>query len=314
MMSRADRVTVRAHASITNLGYGFDVFGVCVDAGFDEVEVGPGRGGIEVALVGDGCDDIPRDPDRNTAGRAIRAVLSEHGPRQSIRVLIRKGTRPGSGLGSSAASAAAAVVAVDRFLELGLSKERLVYFAAEGERASAGAPHPDNVAASICGGFTIVSNESPLRLLSLHPPASLRFVIATPRLRVTTARARGTLPERVSLAEYSRGSARSAMIVAAILSGDAGALGRAIEGSFVDACREPLIPGCRGVFQAARDAGAAGATISGAGPTIAAVAKPDADGDAIARAMAAAFADAGLESDARVVAVAGGACIVECDA
>lgn len=286
------------------------MFGVCVDAGADEVTVSRGGEGLEIEIVGGEGGGLPTEPHRNTAGRAVAALLERQGVRESLRLSILKGTRPGSGLGSSAASAAAAVVATDALLGLGLSREALVAAAAEGERAAAGAAHPDNVAASICGGFVVVSRETPLRLLAWRPAESIGFVVATPDIRVTTSVARDALPSRVSLADYSRGCARCAMIVAAMQTGDAAALGRVIEDSFVDACRESLIPGCAAVRAAARDAGAAGTCISGAGPTLAAVIGPDADGERVAAAMRAAFSDAGLESVARVVSVADGARVI----
>lgn len=311
MMTRSDSVRATAHASIANLGYGLDVFGVCVDAGSDEVEVGPGDSGLEVVLTGELADGIPTDPDRNTASRAVLVLMEQHRLTAPVRIVIRKGIPPASGLGSSAASAAAAVVAAGEYFGLSLWREQLVRFAAAGEQAVAGAAHADNVAASIFGGFTIVSVDAPPRVICLSAPDALRFVVATPHLQVETRRARAALPEQVRLSEYTRGAARCATIVAALASGDIAALGEAIEGSFVDASRASLIPGFDGVRDAARGAGAAGVCISGAGPTVAAVVGPDVDGAAVARAMESAFKAAGLACDARVACVAGGARIAE---
>src|SRR5207245_2059241 len=101
----------------------------------------------------------------------------------------------------------------------------------------------DNVAAALIGGFVIVEKHDPTHVVHLAPPASLRFVIATPAIPTTTAVARGLLPARVSLADHSQGCARAAMIVAALAAGDVEALGRAIEGSFSDRARAKCIPG-----------------------------------------------------------------------
>ncbi len=310
-MRDTETIAARAYTSIANLGWGLDAFGVCVDAASDVVEVRIGGSGLEIELTGSAVAGIPTEPERNTAGRAAAALMRAHDIRRPVRMRIRKGTRPGSGLGSSAASAAAAVVATDALFGLNLPREVLVGFAAEGERAAAGAAHADNVAASICGGFTIVSDGVPPRLVTLEPPASLCFVVVTPDVEVRTSRARAALPETVAIADYARGGARCGAIVAAIMGGDAAALGRAIEGSFVDACRAPFIPGYDRVCAAAREAGATGVVISGAGPTLAAVVGSETDCDAVVRAMTEAFAAAGTASDARVARVAGGARIVE---
>ena len=311
MMAPSASVRAIAYASIANLGHGLDVFGVCVDAGFDEVEIGPGDAGIVLTLTGEAAAGIPSDPDRNTAGRALQALMRRHDITAPIRVNIRKGLAPGSGLGSSATSAAAAVVAANEYFGLDLTREQCVPFAAEGERAAAGTAHADNVAASIFGGFTMVRSGTPMRIVHLPAPEALRFVVATPRLQVETSRARAALPEQVTLLEYVRGCASCAMIVAALASGDIAALGEVIEGSFVDEHRSTLIPGFASVRDAARQAGSAGVCVSGAGPTVAAVVGPDANAEAVARAMKDAFNDADLECNSRLVSVGEGARIVE---
>jgi homoserine kinase len=304
-------ITARAHSSTSNLGWGFDAFGIALDAGFDTVTAELGGAGLELTVRGEAAAEIPSDPARNTAGRAVAALIARHAPGQCVRLVIRKGTRHGSGMGSSAASAAAAVVAVNELFGLRLTREALVGFAAEGERASAGAAHPDNVAPAIFGGFTIVEKAAPLRITSLPTPPNLRFVMATPAIHVATSTARGRLPGEVSMADYTLGCARSAAIVAAILTNDVVALGRAVEGSFVDAVRARLIPGFDRVREAARQAGATGVFISGAGPTVAAVIGAATDGEAVASAMREAFAAANMRCEARVTRVAPGASIVE---
>ena len=254
-------VRAKAYSSIANLGYGFDVFAVCVDAASDEVELSLGGRGITLEVEGNGAGAIPTRPDRNTAGVALAKLMSDHGLREPVRVRLRKRFRPVGGLGSSAASAAAAVVAANRLFGLGLPRARLVPYAAHGETASAGAPHADNVAAAVLGGFVIAEKRDPARILRIAPRGPLRFAIAMPRLELTTAAARRVLPESVSLEEYSQGCARAGVIVAAIASGDVGALGRAIEGSFAERARAPLVPGYAEVCESARRAGAAGATM-----------------------------------------------------
>jgi homoserine kinase len=116
----------------------------------------------------------------------------------------------------------------------------------------------------------------------------------------------------VSLEEYSRGCAHSGRIVAAIVSGDVRSLGRALGGSFVERARARLIPGFASVCESARDAGAEGATISGAGPSIVAVVDASRIEPAkVAAAMCEAFGRAGLGADAHVARVAGAARVLE---
>jgi len=304
-------VSARAFTSTSNFGWGFDAFGMSITVGFDVVTVRAAESGVTLTVVGVGAGDVPTDPGRNTAGIALSALLARHAPQRGLSARIHKGIRHGSGMGSSAASAAAAVFAANAELGLNLSPLEMVELAAEGERASAGSAHADNVAPALLGGFTIVDKGPPLRVTRFDAPVSLRLVMATPNIHVATSVARQRMPREVSLETYARGAARSGLIVAAILKGDSTALGHAIEDSFTDAARGPLIPAFDEVRAAAKAAGAAGVTISGAGPTVMAVVGPDGHGDDIARAMCGAFGDAGLECEARIARPAPGAALVE---
>lgn len=310
-MTSPHSVRARAFSSFANVGYGFDVFGVCIDAGSDVVEVARGGAGLELSVDGLAGDSIPSDPLANTAGRAIDAVRQSAGVSDPLRIRVIKGTRSGSGLGSSAASAAAAVTAVDALLGLRLPIEQRVLLAAEGERAAAGAAHTDNVAAAIYGGFVVFSNERPPLVAQVDPPAGLRFVIALPRIQVTTKTARQVLPAQVTVAEYSRGCARAALSALHLARGDLRAFGPAIEGAFFEQCRAPLIPGFVPACDAARQAGAYGVVMSGAGPAVAAVCEAQSDVERIAAALRSGFASAGVAADTLVASVAAGAHVIK---
>ncbi len=302
-------VKVKAYSSIANLGYGFDAFGLCVDAASDVVTLERADRASAIDIEGQTGNGIPAEWERNTAGLAVRAVMAAHGLDEPLRMHIAKGIRPGSGLGSSAASAAAAVVAIDALFGLGLSQTELVTFAAEGERAAAGAAHADNVAAAICGGLTIVDQREPLRLTVVDAASEIRFVVATPGVELATEESRKVMPSSVTMKEYAAGCARCGAITAALIRGDAAALGAAVEGSFVDRARSPLIPGFDEVRRLAKQAGAFGVTISGAGPTVMAVVGDGAE--RVVDAMKAGFETAGLSSVVHVTSVGPAAQVVE---
>src|SRR4051812_44989 len=106
-------VTAFAPATVSNVGCGFDTLGFAIDCPGDEVTARFAPGGLTIdAVVGDD-GRLPRDPMRNTAGVAARALLSALGDARGVALTLRKGLPLSSGLGGSAASAAAAVVAVD---------------------------------------------------------------------------------------------------------------------------------------------------------------------------------------------------------
>ena len=238
--------------------------------------------------------------------------MRDHGLEARLEIRVRKGVPGGGGLGSSVASAAAAVTAANRLFDLGLSRGALVPYAAHGETAAAGAAHADNVAAALFGGFVIVDLQSPTSVRRVRPGASLRFAIAAPRISLTTAAARRALPQRLSIAEHSHGCARAALIAVAMAEGDIAGVGRALEGSFSDRARSKLIPGFPDVCRSARSAGAAGATLSGAGPSVMAVVDAArAQPRRVAEAMREAFRRAGVEADTYVAAAAGPARVIE---
>lgn len=265
------RVTASAPATSANLGPGFDTFGICLEKPLDTVIARKIDGkDIILNVVGVGAETIPSDPRRNTAGKAALAIRKMAGHRGGIEILLRKGVRPGSGIGSSAASAAAAATAVAGLIG-GLTVEEIIEAAAEGESASAGEEHADNVAASILGGLTMVRSIHPVEVKRIQPPKSLRLVIALPDLYVSTLEARKILPKEIPLSSMVRNVARASTMIAAVMEGDIELLGCAMEDDVVEPIRAKLIRGYSAVKAAAKKAGASGATISGSGPAMLAV-------------------------------------------
>ena len=188
-------VTAAAPSSTANFGPGFDIFGLAVDAFDDYVTIkrstiySPNHDNISsykpigtdessfqirIEMIGQYRESIPVEASRNSAGLAIQKIIKDFDIRESFSVTVKKNIPPGFGMGSSAASAAAAVMAINTLLDLHISKSDLVRFAAEGEKASAGSLHYDNVAASILGGFVLVRPFSTIpEFIHIIPPKNL---------------------------------------------------------------------------------------------------------------------------------------------
>jgi homoserine kinase len=298
----ADSVRVFAPATIANLGPGFDCLGVAIDGPGDTLEarrVAGGPAGVTIeAITGDSAG-IPLDAGRNCAGRAALAVLARatgKGAKDAALALrLHKGLPRGSGLGSSAASAVAGAVAAHLLLGTPLGSNALLEAALEGECVASGGRHADNLAAALLGGFTIVRSHEPLDVVRLEAPALLRFVVVLPAMELETRHARAILPESVPLKAAIANWANVAAMVAAFARGNAADIGRAVVDRVVEPARKHLIPGFDEVRRAALDAGAHGCSISGAGPSVFAVATAE-TGAAVAAAMQAAFARHGLAS------------------
>ena len=259
-------VKVRTPSSTANLGPGFDVFGLALDAFYDEVTVSR----IEKRIVITTQDDIPVKIDQNTAGLVAKAMKKKFKISGGIEIKIKKNIPPGFGLGSSAASAAACAVGINKMYNLKLSPNELVSYAAIGEKASAGSIHYDNVAASVLGGFVIV-NSNPLNVVRVDAPNDLVLCIAVPEIKVPkkkTKVSRSVIPKVVKLSDAVVNLANATNIVAGFLNNDSKLIGESVKDIIVEPARKHMIPGFNIVKKNALMAGAFGVTISGAGPSV----------------------------------------------
>lgn len=308
------RVVVQAPCSTSNLGPGFDVFGLALDILHDiaEVEVLDEKR-VFLKIEGVEAKRIPTNPQRNSAGKAALEFMKRHDS-AGVKINLLKGVPPGSGLGSTGTSAAATVVAMNHLFETELSNRDLVEIAAQGEIAAAGAPHADNVAPSICGGLTIISSYSPLRVTSFPPPRDLVFSVALPKgIRKTTRKARAVLPKNIELSKTIRNLGSSSLVLAGLLYSNPRLLGEGMMGDvIVEPKRIPLYPGALEAKAAAIDAGATGATLSGAGPAIIAAVDPEStDPHEVANAMREAFITQGIQCEGYVGRPTEGAKVID---
>lgn len=283
-------VTARAPSSTANLGPGFDVFGLALDAFYDTVTLSKQKQGISIITA----DTIPVSPDKNTAGLVVQHMKKKFKIKSGIQIKIKKGVPAGFGMGSSAASAAATAVAFDKLFGLHLDRNTLVECAGVGERASAGSIHYDNVSASVLGGFVIVRTK-PLDVLKISPPSDLRLVIAIPKMMVPAKKtevSRSVVPKQIALSDSVVNLSNAAAIVAGFVKKDSELIGRSIQDIIIEPARAHLIPGFTTVKKNALRAGALGVTISGAGPSVISFATKNSELDRIANAMREGFASA----------------------
>ena len=284
------KVTIKAPSSTANLGPGFDVFGLALDAFYDTVTLTKTKN--EIKIITD--DDIPTNPEKNTAGLVVKNMIKKFKIKSGVEIKIKKGIPAGYGMGSSAASAAATAVAFDKLFGLKLDGNSLVEFAGFGEKASAGTIHYDNVAASVLGGFVIVKTN-PLDVIRIDPPSNLRMCIAVPTISVPkkkTKVSRGVIPKKIKLSDSILNLSNAAAIVAGFMKKDSEIIGNSIKDVIVEPARQHMIPGFAKVKENAIKAGALGVTISGAGPSVIAFSKSSADLKKISLSMTKGFTSA----------------------
>lgn len=309
-----NKVTARASSSTANIGPGFDVFGLALDAFYDTVTLEVLQTNeLQVEVRGEYGKTIPLQPEANAAGLVIKKMSEEHNVEKGLKVIVEKGVPAGFGLGSSAASAAAAAVAFNAMFNLDLDKNSLVRCAAMGEVASAGTMHYDNVSASLLGGFVIVRNE-PLNVVRIDAPKDLLLCVAIPKVEVPqkkTEVSRSVLPAQVSLKQLTSNVANACTVAAGFMFRDVELIAKGINDVIVEPARMHLIPGYEQVKKGALDAGALAVTISGAGPSMIAFVKAGQDVGKICKAMEDGFKSANTDSKAIACRPSEGAKVVE---
>ena len=290
----AKSIKLLAPGSTANLGPGFDVFGLALDALYDEITLT--KKGKTGAIVS--SDEIPLTATKNTAGLVAVAIKKRFRIKDGIEINIKKNVPAGFGMGSSAASAAACAVGMNKIFNLKLSDAELVQFAGVGEKASAGTIHYDNVAASALGGFVMVKTN-PFQVVKIEPPKDLVLCVAVPKLKVPAKKtkvSRGAIPKRVSLSDMVKNISNASAIVAGFSQKDSQLIGNSIQDVIVEPARKHMIPGFDKVKKNALSAGAYGVTISGAGPSVIAFTDKKHDSKKISNAMKRGFKSAKKES------------------
>ncbi len=258
-----NQLKVFAPATVANVACGFDVLGLALDYPGDEALVTKTDKHDIVITACHNAENLPLAADKNVAGVAVKALLDKLGSKQGFEIELTKGVKPGSGIGSSAASSAAAVVAVNELLGNPFTKKELVEFAMEGERCATGVAHADNVAPSICGGFTLVRSYEPLDIIKIDSPKELWATVIHPQLEVKTRDARRVLKGGIDLSKAITQWGNVGGLVAGLYSEDYDLIGRSLVDVVIEPIRSILIPGYAKVKRATLEAGALGCSISG---------------------------------------------------
>jgi homoserine kinase len=193
----------------------------------------------------------------------VRAFESLHSA-DGIAFRLRSEIPLARGLGSSAAAIVAGLYAADHLYELALSKEEMLARATELEG------HPDNVAAAIYGGFVVCGTDADgaPTAARFDPPEGLEGIVVIPPEEVSTEQARQAIPAEVPLADAVANVSAAAMLVLGLRSADLDLLARGLDDHIHQPRRRELYPRSMEIVDLARELGALGATISGAGPTV----------------------------------------------
>ena len=249
------RRLVRVPASSANLGPGYDVLAAALSLHL-ELEVAEAA---EFA-VDAGGDPVPED----RSNLCVRAFAALH-PVEGLRFEIRSEIPVARGLGSSAAAIVAGLMAADHLFELGLEREEMYDRAVELEG------HPDNVGAALYGGFVLCPPGDGghwARPVRLDPPQGVEGLVVIPDEEVSTDEARAAMPAQVTIGDAVANIAAASQLVLGIERSDLTLIARGLADRLHQPNRAGIYPRSMELLSQARDLGAIGATISGAGPTL----------------------------------------------
>lgn len=288
-------VRVRVPAGTANLGPGFDCLSLSL-ALYNEVIMERAGDGLDIIVTGPRSSGIPTD-ESNIVYRAATLVFQRLGvvvKGLRIRLVCRIPTA--RGLGSSAAAIVGGMLAANAMCGNLLSRRDIL------ESAGRIEAHPDNLAPALFGGFMVaVANDAVVEYVRIEPPEGLQVAAAVPDFPLSTTRARAVLPEVVPRSQAVFNVGRAALLVAAVASGRDDLLKTAMNDRLHQPYRARLVPGLPEVLQAAVDAGALGACLSGAGPTVIGLCRGNTL--QVAGAMCAAFEKNGVKAEPLVLDV-----------
>lgn len=263
-------IKIAAPATISNIGPGFDIFGMALKEPFDIIEgrVTDGKDIIISEITGPGAETIPTDPEKNSVGIAASAVKRRCNSNAGMELRIKKGIRPCSGIGSSGASAAGGAYIANILCNGELTESEQILCATEAEKVTSGGSHADNVAPCIMGGFTIVRSYDPFEVIRIEPPKDLGVVVAMPDVMVSTKDARAVLPKEVSVKDLIFHAGNSSCLAHAMQTGNTELIGRSVQDAVFEPARTHLVPHLKEAEATALSSGAIASFLGGSGPCV----------------------------------------------
>jgi homoserine kinase len=283
----------RVPSSTANLGAGFDALSLALDrylgvtvqeSGTNIIEVR----GLDAASIPTTSNNLIVRVAQTVARRRNRAL-------PALRIVIENEIPLARGMGSSAAAIIAGITCYELVSSDRLEDQEIFRYACEFES------HPDNLSAALYGGLTAAATNAGGEVLvsRLKVADGAQPVVVIPNFELSTERARAVLPQTYSRKDVLYNIQRTALTVAALTTGDWQLLREAMRDRVHQPYRAPLIPGLNEIL-AMNTPGLLGVALSGAGPTVLALAKP-ADAASVGRTIAGVFEKHGVNATPNVM-------------
>ena len=297
-----DSFEVRVPASTANLGAGFDCLGLALDLHLTvraTVLSQPGaRSQVRNRGIS-GSSQLPSAPEKNLILRAMRHTAERERLRlPAVRLAVHNDVPVAGGLGSSAAAIVAGIALGFAVCGEKILDNAALRYGAEIEQ------HADNIGAAYLGGFvlTLVRSDGSVSAVRMRWPKEIRAVVVTPDLALKTPTARAVLPKRVERTDAVHNLQRAALLVAALEERRYELVWDAMQDRLHQPYRERLIPGLGDILAMPRMPGLLGIALSGAGPSVVALATERFE--EIGKAIAEHFRRNKLSAEIRSLAIA----------
>jgi homoserine kinase len=282
------QVTISVPATSANLGPGYDCLGIALDLRHRVTFSTQHEPGLHITASGEDAHLIPKDK-TNLVYRSMELVFQRVGGQPAGLQIHQKNEIPvASGLGSSSSAVLAGMFGANELAGSPLTREQVLQMATDLEG------HPDNVAPAVYGGLVLGVQSARGLLVEQFAVPPMEVLVVLPDFELLTETARAALPAQVSLTDAIHNISRLGMLIHALQTADYDRLSVAMQDRLHQPYRIPIITGMADAMRAAREAGAAGVALSGAGPGLIAFAA--AGYETIAAAVATAFHNAGVNS------------------
>lgn len=290
-------VSVRVPATTANIGPGFDCLGAALTLYNRFIfTANPGGPALSIAVSGVNAAQVGTDAD-NLVYQSFCKVFEHLGQAvPSVKIEIQMAVPLARGLGSSATAIVGGLLGANGLAGNALSETAITKLAIEMEG------HPDNVVPAYLGGCRLAATNlsGDWEIYSIEWNEAIVPVVAIPAFELSTAAARGVLPKEYSRDDVTFNAAHLALLIKALENGKSEGLRSALQDRVHQPYRKSLIQGYDTVQQAARDAGAYGMVISGAGPTLLALAAMS-QAESVRQSMVQAWKGTGIDAEAMIL-------------
>lgn len=249
-------------ASVSNLGCGFDTLGLAISLYFKTSIFSAPHFTLEMKCHGK-LLELPEED--NLYLKVLRSCYPVSPDDWHFGVSIDTEVPPKRGLGSSGCAVVSAILTAAKLQNLKQDTQQILHTALQWET------HPDNICATVLGGFTVAMQDDPGNIFyqKLSFPRNLRILMLIPEYEISTKEARELLPQLYPQQAVVGNLQRLAYFMACLQDGDFRGLRESVQDQIHQPYRAPLIPFARDLLNGNSFSSESAVVISGSGPAFA---------------------------------------------